>query len=662
MKLFKSKITEIILVVILAIIILLTSIAISNVRGTKPKSVKSNLKLEAIYNADENKDFALGMIGYVLNFPYSAFSNVSYMGRKDYTSSGTWTFDGVEYWQKSGSISSVGSSGNSSSSSESSSDYSKTNVQVENVDEADVIKTDGEYTYSISEDTVIIADVRDVENTRITSRLKPTSGIPVDLLLYDKYLIVIGRDSSRKNSTDVEIYNVEDKNKIEKVKSYEISKSYKTSRILNGKLYIVSSGRLSKNSDQKIEIDYKEDGSSKDINLKKMYYFKDKSSDYETVISNVNLDDISNSTFDVQAYLMDVDYIYMSENNLYIANWNYKENENSVLKLFGFKGIFSMMDDENYDKETTIVKLGINEDGSVSYVGKAKLDGSAINQFSFDEYNSNLRVALEDDEKSRIVVLNKKMKQIGVSEVVGEGESMYSSRFVGDRAYLVTFKYTDPLFTFDLSNPKNPKLLGELKMPGYSTYIHPYDENHLIGIGVQTEEVVVRDSQGEIRGSNTYVTGLKMAIFDVTDVNNPKQLSDVTIGNKNTKSPILTNHKALLFSKEKGIIAIPVNSYSSPITEQTVSTTDVEKLVDKYNSGSSSDYISEGYLIYNIDTENGISLKGVIEHSSANKNTKSYGSQVLRGLYIKDSLITISQHVLKVNDLQTLKEISTMGI
>ena len=662
MKLFKSKITEIILVVILAIIILLTSIAISNVRGTKPKSVKSNLKLEAIYNADENKDFALGMIGYVLNFPYSAFSNVSYMGRKDYTSSGTWTFDGVEYWQKSGSISSVGSSGNSSSSSESSSDYSKTNVQVENVDEADVIKTDGEYTYSISEDTVIIADVRDVENTRITSRLKPTSGIPVDLLLYDKYLIVIGRDSSRKNSTDVEIYNVEDKNKIEKVKSYEISKSYKTSRILNGKLYIVSSGRLSKNSDQKIEIDYKEDGSSKDINLKKMYYFKDKSSDYETVISNVNLDDISNSTFDVQAYLMDVDYIYMSENNLYIANWNYKEDENSVLKLFGFKGIFSMMDDENYDKETTIVKLGINEDGSVSYVGKANLDGSAINQFSFDEYNSNLRVALEDDEKSRIVVLNKKMKQIGVSEVVGEGESMYSSRFVGDRAYLVTFKYTDPLFTFDLSNPKNPKLLGELKMPGYSTYIHPYDENHLIGIGVQTEEVVVRDSQGEIRGSNTYVTGLKMAIFDVTDVNNPKQLSDVTIGNKNTKSPILTNHKALLFSKEKGIIAIPVNSYSSPITEQTVSTTDVEKLVDKYNSGSSSDYISEGYLIYNIDTENGISLKGVIEHSSANKNTKSYGSQVLRGLYIKDSLITISQHVLKVNDLQTLKEISTMGI
>ena len=508
----------------------------------------------------------------------------------------------------------------------------------------------------------VSADVRDVENTRITSRLKPTSGIPVDLLLYDKYLIVIGRDSSRKNSTDVEIYNVEDKNKIEKVKSYEISKSYKTSRILNGKLYIVSSGRLSKNSDQKIEIDYKEDGSSKDINLKKMYYFKDKSSDYETVISNVNLDDISNSTFDVQAYLMDVDYIYMSENNLYIAKWNYKEDENSVLKLFGFKGIFSMMDDENYDKETTIVKLGINEDGSVSYVGKAKLDGSAINQFSFDEYNSNLRVALEDDEKSRIVVLNKKMKQIGVSEVVGEGESMYSSRFVEDRAYLVTFKYTDPLFTFDLSNPKNPKLLGELKMPGYSTYIHPYDENHLIGIGVQTEEVVVRDSQGEIRGSNTYVTGLKMAIFDVTDVNNPKQLSDVTIGNKNTKSPILTNHKALLFSKEKGIIAIPVNSYSSPITEQTVSTTDVEKLVDKYNSGSSSDYISEGYLIYNIDTENGISLKGVIEHSSANKNTKSYGSQVLRGIYIKDSLITVSQHMLKVNDLQTLKEISTMGI
>ena len=124
------------------------------------------------------------------------------------------------------------------------------------------------------------------------------------------------------------------------------------------------------------------------------------------------------------------------------------------------------------------------------------------------------------------------MKKIGESDYVGEDENMYSSRFTGEKAYLVTYKNMDPLFVFDLSDPKNPKVLGELEIPGYSTYLHPYDENHIIGIGIQTEQRIIRDSQGNVLNTSTYVTGMKMALFDVSDVNSPKQISEVTIGDK----------------------------------------------------------------------------------------------------------------------------------
>ena len=120
----------------------------------------------------------------------------------------------------------------------------------------------------------------------------------------------------------------------------------------------------------------------------------------------------------------------------------------------------------------------------------------------------------------------------------------------------------DPLFVIDLSDETKPKVLGELHIPGYSTYLHPYDENHLIGIGMQTEEIVNRNSYGKVISTTSRIIGMKMALFDVSDVHNPIQISETVIGDSRTTSAILNNPKALLFSKEKNLIAIPVNNYS----------------------------------------------------------------------------------------------------
>ena len=222
---------------------------------------------------------------------------------------------------------------------------------------------------------------------------------------------------------------------------------------------------------------------------------------------------------------------------MYLLNELYS-NENSgfkkrVKKLFGIKGVIGFFnyiinedydDYSEYDDYTNIYKFSIQEDGSIEYLAKNKVRGTTINQFSLDEYNENLRVGLETSDGSKVVVLDNKLNKIGETECLSKGEKMYSTRFLGERAYMVTYKNTDPLYVIDLSNPNEPKVLGKLKIPGYSTYLHPYDEHHLIGIGMQTKETIYRDSQGRVTSTSARITGMKMALFDVSDVNNPKQI------------------------------------------------------------------------------------------------------------------------------------------
>ena len=662
----KRKIAIIVLTVII-LTVFITLICCINV-NTELKTIKSEKQLEKMYSGRDDDSILKKAILGPLVLPYEISRNIyveeDYIITEDITSA-----------TDSESIFKNIQTNEQSSNSITNKDYSKTNIQVENVDEADIIKTDGNYIYSLSKESIVITDVTDPNKIKVASKITPTdNGIPEDLILFENKLVAICSEinspyiyySSNKNNTIVRIYDITNREEPRMVKNYKLYEPYYTTRCIGSKLYVISTGNLRKENNKIVRY-YDEEYSQKEIELKNIKYLKNVETNKQTIISMMDLNNIEQNV-NVSSYLIDIENAYISEKNIYLLDTNYKGNYYpKISSIYGIKGIWGLNDyiyDYTRNYETEIYKFNILDNGEVEYSCKTRVKGQTINQYSLDEYNGNLRVALKDSrEGSRIVIFNEKMQQIGETPYLAKGEQMYSSRFMGDKAYLVTYKTIDPLFVIDLSNPTEPKVLGELKIPGYSTCLHPYDENHLIGIGMQTEEKINRDIQGKVTSATATITGMKMALFDVTDPTNPVEISSTVIGDRRTTSAILTNPKALLFSKEKELIAIPVNNYAEYISIASSNT--YEDTINAYKKNTTK-YISEGYSVYSINIEKGINLKGIITQENIdNKSQDTYyytNSKLLRGVYIENNLYTVSEKCIKVSDLETLKEISKIDL
>ncbi len=657
----KKGVKALIVILVIAIIIAVIAIVLHK-NDTELKTVKSKQELLKIYEGD-NSDLQ-ELLAKIFCMPFSMFyHNYDVIGKADNAGS-TGGLIGID---------SAGST-ESSSSSLNTKDYSTTNIQVENVDEADIVKTDGDYIYSISEDKVVITDVKDPKQPKVVSTIKSENeDIPEDIILYkDKLVVILTKEGesegyyySRTMNTVVKIYNITSKDNPILTKSYEMYEPYYTSRCIDNVLYVISSGNL-REEDDEIVIAYNEDNMEKEMSVDKIKYLKDVKTTKQTLISTV---DLNNETADIklESYLMNISNAYVSENAIYLLNQKYKYNYDEqipISALFGLKGIFGIPDYyENLDSTngyyTEIYKFDIDKDGIVKYNAKTKVKGKTINQYSLDEKDNHLRIALYDNDGSRVAIFGEDLKQIGISDDVAKGEKMYSSRFIGDKVYFVTYKTIDPLFVMDLSNETKPKVLGKLKIPGYSTYLHPYDENHIIGIGMETKEIINRNSNGKVISTTAKVVGMKMALFDVSNVNAPIQISSVVIGDSRTTSAILTNPKALLFSKEKSLIAIPVNNYSQEF--EVTSSNNYETMINNYTKYSKP-YNAEGYFVYNINVQDGFKLKGVITHEKTKATYYYSNSKLLRGLYIDNNLYTVSETMIKVNELESLKSVSELKL
>ena len=649
--------------IILLIILIISILIVINYRSKEKEEIipiTSQKELEKIYNQEMGKETTLGKL---LKLPFSLLINEP----RSYIMP-------VDNAKQLDAVPSDLSGSTNSSNKESTKEYSTTNIQVENVDEADITKTDGDYIYSLSENNVIITDVREPEQMKIAAKISESSSniVPEDLILEANQLVIIyekmksASSYERAEDTKVVIYDITNREEPKKMKSYELEQPYYTSRCIKGKLYVIASGRLKKENNNIVTY-YQEDEKQIDPGFNEISRIKDIDTDNQTILSMMDLNNIEENV-KISSYLMNIENAYVSENNIYLLEERYKSRYSDtpeILDIFGWKGLIGAFDDKDleegeYGYRTEIYKFNLLEDGSIKFDKKTSEKGKTINQFSIDEYKNNLRVALDDNEGSRVVVFDKNMKKIGQTESVAKGEKMYSTRFLGEKAYLVTYQTIDPLFVIDLSNPTEPKVLGELKIPGYSTYLHPYDENHIIGIGMQTEEKVNRNASGKVTSTTASITGMKMALFDVSDVNNPVQISETIIGDRRTTSAVLTNHKALLFSKEKQLLAIPVNNYEEDFAIQT-STKNYGTMINNYTNYNKP-YIAEGYFVYQINVEDGINLKGTITHEKAKSTYYRTQTRLLRGLYIENNLYTVSEDYIKINQLEDLKEINQLKI
>jgi len=528
-------------------------------------------------------------------------------------------------------------------------DYSTTNTQVIGVDEMDNVLTDGKYIYAINENQVQISIAYTVDQGPSVLSLYKTfdysseacSGeqfYPTGLYVDEERLIVIGNQYlynceyySTEPSVDGDVmidrympywYSQSSHIKVlvfDKASDFTLQDEYRMNgyftgtRKIDNDLYIVTNNYIPLNDEEANIDDYLSTYSVNGVEVKARYedivYIDGTTPNSFTTFYGINLD---TTEIDVETILGDSGYnLYVSNDNIYLVG-----------EVYYFWPLANMIrvDEPVYDYKTAILKISI-DNGSVEFSKFGKISGHPLDQFAMDEYEGNLRITTTtgwwgESINNRLYVLNKDLEVVSVLENLGKvSERIQSTRFVGEYAYLVTFLQTDPFYVINLSDPQNPFVEGELEIPGFSSYLQPLNENFMLGIGFG-------DSKGGTQG-------LKISVYDITDKSNPVIFDEVIFDYALfgwASSSATYEHKDLLVSLAKGIIALPFSVYEE--TEAGYS----------YNSG---------ILVYNFDFENGFSLNGYVKHA---ENTQD-NIYVYKAKFISDYFYTISNKYIKVSTI-----------
>jgi hypothetical protein len=328
--------------------------------------------------------------------------------------------------------------------------------------------------------------------------------------------------------------------------------------------------------------------------------------------------------------------VYSSADALVLAQWDWSGWYRAYLEGA-----------DRYETLSFLHRFELGSNGSTSYQGSASIEGNVNNQFSLDEKDGILRVAASysswpvDWESTATTLQNNRvytlapegdrLKQLGSTGPLAEGESIQSVRFVGDIGYVVTFRQVDPLFAIDLSDPANPTVLGELKIPGFSTYMHPIDDDHLLTIGYDATD----------EGA---VTGMALQIFDVSDPTAPALAHKHMLDSSWGYSEAAWNHKAFTFYPHLGTLAFPYSSW-----------------------GENWDTYRSSLEVFHVDVEDGFEKLGSIAHTDLVKDmcggfTEEWEKQncaqgwgeVRRGVFIEDNVYSISYGGIVAHDLEDL--------
>lgn len=572
--------------------------------------------------------------------------------------------DNKSYWNSSsGMWMSLGASEDQSSYSRSP-DFSKTNVRTEGIDEVDSVKTDGEYIYSATWNSVRIIKAYPPSDLSIASYVNTSDLLPIlngtelgpkdsdhflstsiyGIFLTDGKLVIIASTSMNQNyywsdpgvigsntspesgvvarassitmwSPDMQntvafVFNVDDPSHPTFETFYAATGYPLTSRLQEGILYSLSESYIWKSEDGTYQLPTVtlSDGAA-EIDLSDIHY--DPESKDPSYFLNIMAIDLASGGTKTKSIIGGwSSIIYKSQGALYLTfeKWNWGDMPYMIMSETGSEPLVT----------TTIYKISV--DGlRMQIAARGDINGVLLNQYALDEKDGYLRLAAFNgnlsDRLNAVYVLNSDLAVVGSLENLAANESIQAARFVDDTLYLVTFRQVDPLFVIDLSTPTAPQVLGELTIPGFSTYLHPIDADHLLGIGRENSSV-------------------KISIYDVSDPANPLETSKYVIPGY-SYTPAGWDPRAMLFSAEKELLVIPVESWS----------------YDEFNFTNNG-----GFYVFSISTQSGIDLRRIISHDNY------YSLYSGRALYIGGYLYTITENTLKVNVISNLSDAGSLEL
>ena len=587
-------------------------------------------------------------------------------------------------------------------------EFSETNNQVTGVDEADIIKTDGDYIYTISGNVLYIIKAYPGEEAEIIFT-KEFDDSPTSLFINGDTMTVFGNMYNLDFFKDIDfrpsagmtyfnIYDISDRSNPILEKEYKFEGNYFNARMIDDYVYFVTRSSPQFRTNYPTPIIF-EGTEARSMPAKNIYYYNIPYRNPQlATIHAINMKDSGEDINSVAVAVESSQNMYMSQNNIFITYTEIineydlmkiimkelmepyltdsdkeliekiKSTDNDILsqyekdeKIFRVYETYInyLTEDEQADMqetaeellkkkleeykhlEYTIINKISTDKNKISVESNGKVPGHVINQFSMDEKDNILRIATtisprwssidysRTESTNNIYALDKNINVIGNLEGLAETESIYSTRFIDDRLYMVTFRQVDPFFVIDLSDPTDIKELGKLKIPGFSRYLHPYDDNTIIGIG--------QDATATGR-----TKGLKISLFDVEDVQNPTEVAKYVTEERYASSTALYEHKAFLFSKDKDLLVIPAYSY------------------EYSRDGTSKGY--NGAFVFKISKDE-IILRGLIDHSMGSSNNRYYyAPQVERSLYIENLLYTKSPNLLRINNLEDLSSVKNITL
>lgn len=556
--------------------------------------------------------------------------------------------------------------------------YSTTNLQETGVDEGDIVKNDDTYLYvvrtpqpeytplfvvfdgeapSVAEAEVGVggdgSDSQDSElrivravpaaEMAVASRL-PLPGAVHELYLRGDTLVALATQWDQRDQTRVTIIDVSDRQNPTIVKTIVVEGTLTTSRLIDERLHVVV--QLYPNVREVLETDVASDavgdkddaeqavtaldvmipdltvvvgdGSQATANVvdwTDVYRPLSPAGCMMTVVLTIDVDDAS-QPLKKTAIVGYTETVYCAPEALYLARTG-----------FDYNGTQSV-------ERTLISKLALRDEGAV-HVGSGEVPGWLLNRYSLSEHQGYLRVATTSGQAwlggrqvsgNNVYVLGPGENELVITgQVTGlaPGEQIYAARFLGDRGFLVTYERVDPLFTLELSDPANPTVVGQLKVPGYSDYLHPLGENHLLAIGKETLD----------DGSIAWYQGVQLSVFDVTDFANPTRLDVETIGDRGTESQALHDPHAFNYYEPSEMLAIPINLIEGGSD-------------DPWSYGTPT---FDGLYLYQVNTTDGITYLGRVplRDVSGAPYCCAWNDAWTRGVFIGDYVYAVAENLVR---------------